>query len=128
MEKSKIVVRRKDGTVVKGTTNDFFPNKSKFHLSTIDGHIEEFDIEELKAIFFVRTYEGDESHEYHYSDAVPGGGRKIRVVFADGEEMVGYTQAYSPNRPGFVMTPADLEGNNERVFVVISATAEVEVL
>ena len=128
MEKGKIVVRRKDGTVMKGTTNDFFPNKSKFHLSTIDGHTEEFDIEELKAIFFVKTYEGDESHEYRYSDNVPGGGRKIRVVFADGEEMVGYTQGYSPNRPGFLMTLADLKGNNERVFVVISATAEIEVL
>ena len=69
MEKSKIIVRLKDGRVVKGTTNDFFPNKPKFHLSTIDGYIEEFDIEELKAIFFVKTYEGDKSHEYHYSDA-----------------------------------------------------------
>ena len=128
MEKSKIVVRRKDGTVVKGKTNDFFPNKSTFHLSTEDGYTEEFDVGELKAIFFVKTYEGDKSHEYHYSDTIPGGGRKIRVRFADGEVMVGYTQAYSPNRQGFLMTPADLEGNNERVFVVMSATAEVEFL
>jgi hypothetical protein len=126
METSKIVARRKDGTIVKGTTNDFFPNKSKFHLSTIDGFVEECDIEELKAIFFVKTYGGDESHEYHYSDPVPGGGRKIMVVFADGEQMIGYTQAYSPNRPGFFLTPADLKGNNERVYVVISATAEVK--
>ena len=101
METSKIVVRQKDGRVVKGTTKDFFPNKAQFHLSTIDGHVEEFAIEELKAIFFVKTYEGDESHEYDYNDTVPGGGRKIRVVFADGEQVVGYTQAYSPNRPGF---------------------------
>jgi hypothetical protein len=95
-------------------------------VSTVDGHVEEFDIQELKAIFFVKTYEGDEFHEYHYPDAVPGGGRKIWVVFGDGEKMVGYTQAYSPSRPGFLMTPADLRGNNERVFVVTSATAEEE--
>ena len=83
METGKVIVRLKDGTVIKGKTNDFFPNKPRFHLSTEDGDMDEYDVEELKAVFFVKDYEGDPSHQYDYSDTVPGGGRKIRVVFAD---------------------------------------------
>jgi len=126
MEPSKVVVRMKDRTVVKGQTNDFFPNKLQFHVTTIEGNIEEVETEELKAIYFVKDYDGDKTHEYSYSDTITGGGRKVRVSFADGEEMVGYTQGYSPNRSGFFITSADLGGNNERVFVVVSATTEVQ--
>jgi len=126
MEPSKVVVRLKDGTTVKEKTNDFFPNKPQFHLTTVEGFIDEYQIEELKALFFVRDYDGDESYSYSYSDAITGGGRKVRVSFVDGEEMVGYTQGYSPNRSGFFITPADLGGNNEKVFVVVSATTEVK--
>jgi len=126
MEPSKVVVRMKDGTVVKGKTNDFFPNKPQFHLTTAEDFIDEYHVEELKALFFVKDYDGDESYSYSYSDAITGGGRKVRVGFADGEEIVGFTQGYSPNRSGFFITPADLGGNNEKVFVVVSATTEVQ--
>ena len=126
MEPSKVVVRLKDGTIVKGKTNDFFPNKPQFHLTTVEGFIDEYHVEELKALFFVKDYDGDESYSYSYSDVITGGGRKVKVSFVDGEEMVGYTQGYSPNRLGFFITPADVGGNNERVFVVLSATTEVQ--
>jgi hypothetical protein len=126
MEPSKVVVRLKDGTVVKGTTNDFFPNKSQFHLKTAEGYIDEYDLEELKALFFVKDFDGDDSYSYHYGDSVTGGGKKVKVSFVDGEEIVGYTQGYSPNRSGFFMIPADLSGNNVKVFVVVSATTEVQ--
>ncbi len=36
--------------------------------------------------------------------------------------------SYSPDRQGFFLIPADLKGNNERVFVVKSATAKMEFL
>jgi hypothetical protein len=39
---------------------------------------------------------------------------------------VGYTTGYSPDRTGFYMVPADLKGNNERIFVVASATEAIE--
>jgi len=73
-----------------------------------------------------RKKDGNETYSYQYSDAIAGGGRKVRVNFADGEEMVGYTQGYSPDRSGFFFIPADLGGNNEKVFVVVSSTTEVE--
>jgi hypothetical protein len=51
-----------------------------------------------------------------------------RRRFIDGETMAGYTLGYSPDRQGFYLTSADLQGNNERIFVVKSATEKVEFL
>jgi len=123
---NKVVVKFKDKNVLKGKTNNFFPNKSSFHLELVSGERIEIHIEELKALFFVKSYEGDKQHEKNYGDQVPGGGRKIKVKFSDGETIVGFTTGYSPERAGFYMVPADLKGNNERIFVVASATEAVE--
>ena len=128
MQPNKVVIQLKDGTIAKGQTNDFFPNKPQFHLTTLEGTIEEFQTEGLKAVFFVKHPDGDKSYEYSYDDVVTGGGRKIKVDFADGEEMIGYTQGYSPDRPGFFIIPADLGGNNERIYVVKSATTKIQFL
>ena len=128
MEKNKVVAKFKDNTVSKGKTSDFFPNKSKFHLEDIDGKIVEISIEDLKAIFFVKDFEGDKDRKDNYSDEIAGGGRKIKVNFFDGETVIGYTLGYSKDRQGFYITPADLQGNNQRIFVVTSATDKVEFL
>jgi hypothetical protein len=40
------------------------------------------------------------------------------VNFHDGETIIGYVLGYSPKKQGFMMTPADLQGNNERIFVL----------
>jgi hypothetical protein len=128
MEPNRVVVKFKDNTVSKGKTNDFFPNKTQFHLEEMNGDIVEISIEDLKAIFFVKDFEGNKNHKDNYSDEIAAGGRKIKVVFFNGETVVGYTLAYSPDRQGFFMAPADLQGNNERVFVVKSATEKIELL
>ena len=128
MQPSKVIVRFKDGRVGKGRTDDFFPNKAQFHLTTLGNSVEVIQVETLKAIFYVKDYEGNQSHEYSYTDKIAGGGRKMIVEFSDGEEIVGYTQGYSPDRPGFFLIPADIQGNNERIFVVQSATKTVRFL
>lgn len=125
---NQVVVKFKDNTVAKGKTSDFFQNKAQFHLEEIDGEISEINIEDLKAVFFVKDFEGNKDHQDNYKDHIAAGGRKIKVLFADGETVVGYTLAYSPDRAGFFMTPADLQSNNERIFVVKSATDKVEFL
>lgn len=121
-----VVVQFKDQTIAKGKTNDFFPNKTMFHLIENSGETTEISVENLKAIFFVKDINGNKDHQDDYSDEVSGGGRKIKVRFTDGETIIGYTLGYSPERQGFFMTPADLQGNNERIFVVKSATEKIE--
>jgi len=80
----------------------------------------------LKALFFVKDIEGNKDYKETYNDIIQGGGRKIRVEFADGEVIVGFVLGYSPDRQGFIMSPADSNGNNNRIFVVKSATRNVE--
>lgn len=128
MVTNKVVVRFKDNTVLKGKTNNFFPNKTFFHLQQLDNDLIEIHIEDLKAIFFVKDFDGNKDHADAYEDKVAGGGRKIKVKFLDGETIVGFTTGYSPDRQGFYMVPADLKGNNERIFIVKSATEKIEMV
>ena len=129
----KIVARYVDGRVIKGLSQDFFPNKDRFHVYSADkpsGETVEVRIKELKAVFYVRDFVGDsqynERKEYIQGEKPPG--RKIEVTFRDGEVLVGATLAYDPNRPGFFIFPADPKSNNVRVFVVTTAVKKVRYL
>jgi hypothetical protein len=126
METNKVVVRFKDGSIMKGKTNDFFPNKTSFHLETLNGETKTIDVEKLKAFFWVKDYEGNKNYDEDYEDEIAGTGRKIIVKFSDGESIIGYTLGYSPDRQGFFMTPADLKSNNQRIFVIKSASEKIE--
>lgn len=128
MQTNKVIVRYKEGAVKKGNTSDFFPNKVSFHLNHLDGRIENVDVEDLKAVFFVKDFEGNKDYKKKYEDTIHGAGRKILVDFSDGESITGYALGYSPDRLGFFITPADLTGNNERIFVVKSATKSIKFL
>jgi len=126
MEQNMIVVKYKNQTVLKGKTNDFFPNRNRFHLEKMDGSITDIVVEDLKAIFFVKDFEGNKNHKDRYNDVISNAGKKTKVRFLDGEIIYGYTLGYSPERQGFYLTPADLVGNNERIFIVLSATQNVQ--
>ena len=122
MEANKVVVKFKDKKMLKGTTSDFFPNKNQFHLEVAGGEILDIKVEDLKAIFFVKDFDGNKDRQKSYKDEITGTGRKMQVDFSDGESIVGFTLGYSPDRQGFYLTPADEGGNNLRIFVVKSAT------
>jgi hypothetical protein len=128
MQPNKVIVRFKDGMILKGNTSDFFPNKVRFHLNRLDGKVEEINIETIKAVFFVKDFEGNKDYQKKYEDTIHGAGRKIEVEFTDGESIIGYALGYSPDRLGFFITPADLSSNNERIFVVKSATKSINFL
>jgi hypothetical protein len=121
-----VVVHLGDGTLLKGTTNNFFPNKEKFHLTVKDTtEIREVPLTGLKAVFFVKDFEGDPNYQERGDAERSGLGKRIEVEFKDGENLVGYSQGYTPNRPGFFVFPADPESNNDRIFVLTAATKSV---
>jgi len=128
MQINKIVARFKNGNIMKGTTGDFFPNKALFHLQLATKEILEINIEELKSVFFVKDLEGNKDRKDEYTDDIPGGGRKVQVEFSDGEVLIGYTQGYSPTRNGFFVVPADIKNNNDRIYVIASATEKISFL
>jgi hypothetical protein len=131
---SKIVVHFQDGRVVKGFTSDFAPARPRFHLSPLDAApgTRPLDIEvpKLKAIYIVKDFGGDPERDEgtSFESGAPVSGRRVRVVFQDGEVLVGTTQGYHPERPGFFVIPADPASNNERCFIVVAATREVSFL
>jgi len=63
MIQNKIVVRYQDRRIDKGVTSDFSPNRDLFHLLPIDALPETkpftVSMQELKAVFFVKTFEGN---------------------------------------------------------------------
>jgi hypothetical protein len=131
MIQNKIVVRYLDGRILKGQTSDFLPTKPMFHLTLADISPGtpplEVQIAGVKAIFFVKDFAGNRERENikDFPADKPVVGRKIRVTFHDGETLVGVTQGYDPSRPGFFVIPADAGSNNERCFIVTSATKQV---
>jgi len=123
---NKIIVRFADGRILKGTTADLFPNKAVFHLKEHgSGAQHEINISVLKAVYFVKTFEGNP--DYHDRNDIErvGMGKKIEVCFKDGEKLVGYTQGYTPGREIFIVFPSDPESNNEKVFVITKETTKV---
>ena len=132
MVPNKIVARYFDGRVVKGFSVDFLPTKHTFHLTPADAPPQskplEVRLSDLKAIFFVKDLAGKPqpyTRRQEFEAGKPPIGRKIRIVFKDGELLVGTTQGYDSTRPGFFVVPADGESNNERIFVVRGATQQV---
>lgn len=123
---NQIIVRFTNGSILRGTTVDLFPNKAVFHLREKDnGTMHEIDIYNLKAVFFVKSFEGNPGYQEKDDIERIGFGKKIKVVFKDGETLIGYTQGYAPNRDIFIVFPCDPESNNEKVFVVTDATSKV---
>ena len=131
-ETNKVVVRFSDGRVLKGTTEDFFPNRPSFHLRPL-GTSETQDIrcQELKAVFFVKDFAGDpkrrEARGFDRATTDISRGKKVAIRFKDGELVFGYTLTYMPDRSGFFITPADPASNNLRIYVLTHAAREVKV-
>ena len=127
-----VVAHFRDGRVLKGTTQDFGPLKTVFHLFVVDDPGAKpltVPVGSLKAAFFVKSAEGNPSrHDQYDFDATLGQGRRVRVTFADGEVVDGFTIGYAKDKQGFFVTPADPDSNNVRIFVVAAATRKVEFL
>lgn len=108
-----------DGSIFKGSTGDLAPSRPCFHLRLADsGERRVVKLADLKAVFRVKNLDGDSQREDRQDGERPGYGKKIRVVFKDGEEIVGYTNGYAPDRPAFFLTPVDPASNNDQILVV----------
>lgn len=128
---NRVIARFADGHLIKGTTADFFPTKDLFHVSVATAPAGSMPVEintqDLKALYFVKDFAGDQHHvqQNEFDPAHPPAGRRIKVVFNDGEVLSGTTTGYQPKRSGFFMVPADAGSNIERCYVVTAATREV---
>jgi hypothetical protein len=125
-----VVAHFLDGRVLKGMTQDFAPGKPIFHLFPSNGAPSRgitVGLDQVKAVYFVRTFDGNKGHAGHDSFQVERGqGRKVLVTFTDGEVLAGFTSGYTPGKVGYFLMPADPASNNERIFVLSAAVTKVE--
>jgi hypothetical protein len=131
-ETNQVVARFLNGRMLKGTTRDFFPNRTSFHVLAIGSQApEEILCKDLKALFFVRDFSGNPEHRdfqrFAGGPAEASQGKKIAVHFKDGEFVCGYTLAFRAERDGFFILPADPKSNNLRLYILAHATREVRV-
>lgn len=124
---AKIVAKKKDGDMIKGSTGDFVSHRNTFHV-TIDGEPDTCQpvlVNDLKAVFFVKSLKGSKAPHNRPPEKTSRGAqyteKQIRVVFADNEVIEGYTHGLHMDRLGFFMTPLDPNDNNDRIFVVLSS-------
>ena len=128
---NKVVARFLDGSTMKGTTDDFFPNRPSFHLHAV-GDTVSCDVQcaKLKAVFFVKDLSGDPTRKDapgFLAESIVNQGRRIAVQFRDDEILCGYTMSYSAERSGFFIAPADESGNNIRIYVLKHAAQRIAV-
>lgn len=121
MQGHLIVAHFIDGSVAKGVSLDVNPAKPTCHLKPDTGPVVEVRLVKVKALFFVKSLTGNKE----YTDATapkPGdprlvGAKRVRVAFADGEEIVGLANRYPPITPFFFLLPIDPGSNNIRILV-----------
>ncbi|HET7039956.1 MAG TPA: hypothetical protein VFH97_08705 [Gemmatimonadales bacterium] len=125
----KVVAHFIDHAIVKGMSVDVDPARPLCHIHTTDGGTVEVDLSQVKALYFVKEFDGrpryDEAHEAHTGDQRLRGSRLVRIRFQDGEEQGGLMNRYPPNRPFFFLLPMDPQSNNIRILVNRDAVAEL---
>ena len=136
MLKKKVVVKYKDGKIIKGWVEDFRSDRESFILYHLIEYSEEERLEikfsSLKAVFFIKDFAGNKDYKkvrtFDVDTKVTPSQRKIVVLFKDGENLYGTSHSYGPNRKGFFVYPIDPKDNNERIFVLHSAVESIRLM
>ena len=94
--------------------------------------VEEIPTERAKALFYVKSFEGDAAHKdvQFYTRAALMHGLWIRIEFLDGEVMEGLvdnTMDFIAGR-GFFIRPTDPAGNNRLAYVLKTSLRNCHVL
>ena len=96
------------------------------------GKTQSLPTKDAKAVFFVKTFDGDLRHRaLHFHEHAPVvAGLWVRVYFHDGEMIEGIisnTRDYVLE-DGFFMMPTDPNGNNKLVYVLKGGLKDFQVL
>jgi len=139
----RVAARFNNGKVLKGYVKDFTADSEMVFLDdAASGMNHIIPINDLKALFFIRTFEGD--REYRDKKAFglsPSKGRKVFIKFKDKESLIGFIDGEVPFQKGFTLAkpdgtedtgfflaPSDNDSNNIKVFVVGSAIENVTIM
>lgn len=138
----KAVVHLADGSLIKGFLNGTSDSleksassqlsSGKVELQLTTGKKQTVALDSAKALFFVRSFEGDpEHHEIKFFQTNPETkGLWVRVSFHDNETIEGVVQnsiSFVVN-PGFFLKPPDPQSNNQMIYAVKKSLQTFQVL
>ena len=142
MENNRVVIRVLDGRTVKGYLKEFSETSETVTMKEYEsGKTVTIPVSSLKAIFFVKSFEGkpDYREKKRYSTKSRKG-KRVYVKFKDSETLLGYLEGDIPwekgffissrsdEKKGFFMIPADEESNNIKIFVIASSVSDVTLI
>jgi len=117
----KVVAHFIDHGIVKGTSMDVDPSRPVCHVHTADRGAVEVDLGQVKALFFVKDFNGQPDYNERQApaagDARLRGSHPVEITFRDGERLGGLMNRYPPQGPFFFMLPMDPASNNLRILV-----------
>ncbi|MEW6584183.1 MAG: hypothetical protein AB1442_01080 [Nitrospirota bacterium] len=135
MEKRRVVLNFLDGRMMKGYADQFSAKNASVTIVDESSKRHEVDLKELKAVFFVKTFEGDRCRRELKSFAgSSASGKRVLVRFRDGETLMGYVEGGVPweksfflesKKGGFILKPVDSGSNNIEIFVVSTSVEDV---
>ena len=127
---SRVVVRYLDGRLLKGYAPYFVPDRGAVEVwpspDAPPASRVTVPFAQLKAIFFVRDFDGAPFYASANPTKAKVCGRKVAVTFLDGEELSGATLNYQTAGPGFFVHPLDEQTNNIRVYVLTQSIRHVK--
>ncbi len=129
----KVVLRKLDKDLVKGYVNPAtFLGENQIEVLDRDGHVLAIPLESVKAVYFVRDFDGDPGYSERkaFLRRPRLDGLWVRLTFKDQEVIEGIlaNNLLEIDARGFLITPADLSSNNLRIFIPRNALTGLEVL
>lgn len=104
MDKEKVVVRYLDGKITKGHIVKFSPSDREIIVKNLSNQKGSINMAKLKAISFVRTFEGERGYgETKSFLGTISKGKEVFVKFKDGEAMIGFVEGDTPWQRGFFL-------------------------
>jgi hypothetical protein len=135
----KVILRFVTGKMLKGFIKDLKLTDETLFIEDESSHQLKVRLKELKAIFFVKRFEGNPSYQErkNFAGARPNA-RRVFIKFKDGESMVGYIEGDIPWKMGFFLeptkdkgfyiVPVDERSNNIRILVISTAVKDVALI
>jgi hypothetical protein len=127
----KALVRRYDRETLSGWIRPSgFLQPEGVELMSVQGDILTLPYPEVKAVCFVRDWEGGLPERHEFQTRPKMAGLWVFLRFRDGETMEGMipNNLMGLDPGGFSVVPPDPFGNTQRIFVPRSALAAIEVL
>jgi len=138
-ESQRVILRFLDGKMLKGLIKNLKLTDDHLFIADESDHQLKVRLKELKAIFFVKSFEGNRAHhEKKTFSGTPPASKRVFVKFKDGETMMGFVEGDIPwekgfflesmKEKGFNLIPVDEESNNTRILVITSAVKDVAMI